>query len=638
VNKTFINTICLLLIFGLLVPSLALASLTDFASSPDCKIKNILRKVMEDIGRAIKKFLSSAIKAALCKVGGTALVAVGGTIAAATAPTIIGPIIGGIISGIGALFSRCGLDKTQDAPSAQLAAKELVYDVVGRCVGFGVLQQAENSILELARKGGRDGGETWVTDWRNLQLEAQYRGEGIFRGTLASSEPCDYFGNDLKRLFGANQQIAGFENIKTRSNNLDSFQTKVGCTLPNNFNYNAYKQDFSGNGGWEAWSRLLEPQNNFYGALFQSIDESNNQRAIEEAADINQVVANRGFTGISGNGVADSCLVREPSTGRCLKYKDIKTPGSVVGASVDATVQSTLDWVVSSDEFNELMGDITERLISRLVDLSAPDKSTPVELLFEGAGGPYAEPPIVDPEDACIDSCYSTYCVNSEFYDTDCSNAGPEFDACVNACFEPQPIPPSGGTCQSVTEQGVMSILLNYPPTDAGIQQGVLELQSVYGSQVFAYATGGGIDKIDFGGGMVADVISDAGGANPSWSWLLLSACGGGGGGAEPASLLSDLQAERANYGTPMTPAELGQLLNTVAWNNRGAGWGLSGKDFGNFCPSPVGSIACDILHHQPTNLIYDVFTDSEGAATPTWGSGGPPPGANRPWVAPVQP
>jgi hypothetical protein len=120
--------------------------------------------------------------------------------------------------------------------------------------------------------------------------------------------------------------------------------------------------------------------------------------------------------------------------------------------------------------------------------------------------------------------------------------------------------------------------------------------------------------------------------------------CNDGGGGftpgTEPASLLSSVQAERIKYGTPMTATQLGTLLNTVAWNNRNAGWGLLSKTSGNRCPSPAGEISCDILFHQPTGLHYDVLIDSEGEARPTWSLAGEPPHTielSR-WRAPVQP
>lgn len=135
---------------------------------------------------------------------------------------------------------------------------------------------------------------------------------------------------------------------------------------------------------------------------------------------------------------------------------------------------------------------------------------------------------------------------------------------------------------------------------------------------------GGKFTLPGLGGGSSTTTPPEEGGPPPS--------------GEEPASLLLDVQVERAKYGALMTPGETGQLLITVAWNNRAVGWGLSGKDFGTFCPSPAGPIACDILHHQPTNILYDVFTDSGNTNGPIWNNAGPPPGTNRPWVAPVQP
>ena len=91
------------------------------------------------------------------------------------------------------------------------------------------------------------------------------------------------------------------------------------------------------------------------------------------------------------------------------------------------------------------------------------------------------------------------------------------------------------------------------------------------------------------------------------------------GDGMQPLSLLSDVQAERAKYGAIVQDAELGALLNAVAWKNRDAGWGLSRKDFGEQCSSPVGQIACDILYHKPSNTIFDVLYAAGEVSTPTW-------------------
>lgn len=89
-------------------------------------------------------------------------------------------------------------------------------------------------------------------------------------------------------------------------------------------------------------------------------------------------------------------------------------------------------------------------------------------------------------------------------------------------------------------------------------------------------------------------------------------------------NLLPDVQAERAKYPTPMTPAQLAQMLNAVAWKHRLEGWGLLEKGAGNSCPLAGKFIACDILVHAPTVTHYDVLSDSDGAATPQFNSSGP--------------
>lgn len=110
------------------------------------------------------------------------------------------------------------------------------------------------------------------------------------------------------------------------------------------------------------------------------------------------------------------------------------------------------------------------------------------------------------------------------------------------------------------------------------------------------------------------------------------------------SSLAADVQAERSKYGATITSSQAASILNTVAWNNRAAGWGLSRKTGGAKCASPAGDIACDILHHQPTNTIVDVLIagPNDGgppeAGTATWNVLGTQFDANRPWVAPVQP
>jgi hypothetical protein len=90
-------------------------------------------------------------------------------------------------------------------------------------------------------------------------------------------------------------------------------------------------------------------------------------------------------------------------------------------------------------------------------------------------------------------------------------------------------------------------------------------------------------------------------------------------------SLLPDLQRIRPEYPTPMSPSQLAEMLNRVAWDHRAEGWGLLRKTAGNRCPAPQGvDVACDILVYAPTAWHFDVIIDAGGASTPAWTDKGP--------------
>lgn len=89
---------------------------------------------------------------------------------------------------------------------------------------------------------------------------------------------------------------------------------------------------------------------------------------------------------------------------------------------------------------------------------------------------------------------------------------------------------------------------------------------------------------------------------------------------AAQTSLLPTLQRFRSEYPTPMSPAQLAELLNRVAWEHRADGWGLLRKDSGNRCPAPQQVfVSCDFLFHLPTLHGFDVLIASDTDAIPAW-------------------
>src|SRR3989344_5714133 len=340
-RSTFAKFIVLLIVIGVLLPSFfAFALLDDIAEIGQCALRNKLKSFLSDVIGAVVKKIKSLIKGLIC----------------------------GAISTISMGLIKCGPDPVDDqgGATASLVAKETIQDIIARCIGRQALSRMNLGILDIARTSGRDGGTTWIQNWRNLQLDSQYRGEGVFRGMLASTQLCNYFGNDLKQSFGATQKV-NLSPIRTRADDFDSFQVRAGGTLPDNFNFNAYKNDFSGNGGWEAWSRLMEPQNNPYGSLFMALDEANKQRAIEESAATNEALAGKGFMGIR------DCLVQKEGSSACAILGKIKTPGSTLGNQVSSIFDTNLKFYTTADAASLAIAIFTGLMVDKLFDLGGTD-------------------------------------------------------------------------------------------------------------------------------------------------------------------------------------------------------------------------------------------------------------------------
>ena len=108
-----------------------------------------------------------------------------------------------------------------------------------------------------------------------------------------------------------------------------------------------------------------------------------------------------------------------------------------------------------------------------------------------------------------------------------------------------------------------------------------------------------------------------------------------------PDDVFATLQQQRARFGPTPTDPELGIILNDTAWVHRSTGWGVNIKNGGTNCPQPgqpPRMIAHDILHHQPSNMIFDCLIAAGGAATPTQAEGSVMTISDRPWAPANQP
>ena len=462
------------------------------------------------------------------------------------------------------------------ATDVHYLVKEFTLDPAARLIARTVFQNLSQSLVSQIQGKGRDGGPAFVTNWRNFETDAQYRGEDIFRVILASSKLCGYIDDEIKNIFGAKTKIP-LAGINTRVGSLESFGSRVNCTLPQGFDLAKYQKDFKGNGGWQVFSRLSEPQNNYYGVLLESLNELGKQSALEVSADLNEALANDGFLsarkGRAGN---DSCQGRGANA-KCVVLGNVVTPGKLLGETVANTIDQDLNWLVSSDEISEVMIAVVNATISRLANLAESTASYPDPKLDEAQ--------LLKEEYCTADKpskrAISTYGNIFPGYsgggtDSPCksirNNDNPyPYQQCVLACFK---------------AVGAIPANISVPPLPSGSSLPESPSPSSAPTQT----------------------------TNPTASPTPSPST------SSPTSLLSDLKAERDKYGNTLTEDEVGKLLNAVAWKNRGAGWVLLGKSSGANCPSPSGpKISCDFLYHKPSRSGFDVLIDSDSKATPTW-------------------
>ncbi|MDP3792901.1 MAG: hypothetical protein Q8Q89_04215 [bacterium] len=319
------------------------------------------------------------------------------------------------------LESWLALTNTVPVIDQEALTKERVFDLIARCGAREVLNVMTGRMIGAVRTSGRDGGPAFVRNWRNFKLTSQRRGENIFRSVLNSTELCPYFSGDIRTIFNADGQPNNPDLNRSRINNLDSFTRRARCTMPTGWSPDSYKTNFSGNGGWDALVRLSEPQNNYYGNLLMSLGEVSVQRMAEEDSDTSSVLAGLGFDSRRGKGAQENCLLTA-SNGRCIVYKDIITPGSVLQQTVSNVAQQELAWVTNVDELNELISTLTEVLLSRIINLAEPDDTEqepypretypgnnpepdtePIIDLSGGGGGGGVPPPPT--HDQCVENC-----------------------------------------------------------------------------------------------------------------------------------------------------------------------------------------------------------------------------------------
>ncbi|MBI2064940.1 MAG: hypothetical protein HYT62_02715 [Candidatus Yanofskybacteria bacterium] len=324
---------------------------------------------------------------------------------------------------------------------AKYVLKEFILDLAARLVARLQLTGALNGIAQQVIQSGRTGrAPAFIQNWRNFITDAEYRGEDVFRSILANTQNCPNIKKDLLSLFGASGNTQITQNI--RVGNLDSYQVRGKCTLPAGWSIQNYNRDFAGNGGWQALTRLASPENNFYGATLIAMGELNAQRDLDRNADRGEGTSGAGFTGIRKSSRTGNSCDTPPTTGaqcvnnacsdgsgpctssaqcggssvpsqaRCRFLGNITTPSKVLGEGAAKFIDSNLNWLTTSDEISEILGNFIQTMISKLAEYTANAI----------APGNVAEPQKAQ-YDACVRQCNNT-------------SVGSQMTTCIDRCYK----------------------------------------------------------------------------------------------------------------------------------------------------------------------------------------------------------
>lgn len=275
----------------------------------------------------------------------------------------------GAISSLGSFVPSVPVTVVADYP---FAIKEELSDVITRSLARNIESVLQEKVLNVVSlKSGRDfgnggyglgsGGASFVQDWRDFSQKAEYRGENVFRGILYdaalgnNATICKYLSGSLKSAFNLKPTgLLSFLPAKYRTGSLGYFNVENKCTVDPTIK-SKFNSSFVQGGGWETFTRLLQPNNNITGVLTASLEELAKQRDAETKADTNEAISGAGFTSkrdCDGKGLDFSCVV----------LGQIKTPGQILKGTVEKSINEDFSWITSADEFSEILSSIGNAL------------------------------------------------------------------------------------------------------------------------------------------------------------------------------------------------------------------------------------------------------------------------------------
>jgi hypothetical protein len=255
---------------------------------------------------------------------------------------------------------------------ALMKSKDCVRDVVAKMILDWIVDETVNWI--------QNGGEPrYVTNWDTFLSDAFNVGVGEIINDSNLKFLC--------KPFGLNVQIALLP--------VSRFQNRISCTLDDIVaNIEDFYNDFR-KGSWIAYEASWQPQNNYYGALYMTMDEAISQGVQAKEAAQSEAMASGGFIGVKQceDGVpasqAKQGFVKDFKGNYCdPKKMRIVTPGYAVGALAANAITSDSRWAENIHSWTAALINATiNRLFTEGLSLMKP--STASQTSSSGNYDPY---------------------------------------------------------------------------------------------------------------------------------------------------------------------------------------------------------------------------------------------------------
>ena len=249
--------------------------------------------------------------------------------------------------------------------TSAMEEKEFILDTLAWQVAKMAIQSLTKSLVNWINSGFQ-GSPAFITDLEtNLQGVDDAAADHFFK-TLASQE-----------IAKTPEQERALDLVRTGyylSTSPESFYTKNPYTLNKvSSNDSAFLQGNFKEGGWNAWFvSVMNPQNNPYGAQKTAEDALSNAVSAATAGRLQELSWNKGFLSWRGE-----CIDKAPANSStqnstkttdlsgkdaCANY-EVLTPGSVIQEQLTKQLGSTVDQLVTADEFNEIIGALLNQFV-----------------------------------------------------------------------------------------------------------------------------------------------------------------------------------------------------------------------------------------------------------------------------------